>query len=70
MVIKYGKKLLVHMYNKLVKKIDAMRKSTNTVASEVADRFERVYQEHLEHQKKQRAWFKIMGIRPKLSSLA
>ncbi|MBE5107255.1 hypothetical protein IGI01_18805 [Bacillus thuringiensis] len=33
------------------KKIDAMRKSINTVASEVAHRLERDYQEHLEHQK-------------------
>ncbi|XYK94948.1 hypothetical protein ABEV81_06500 [Bacillus paranthracis] len=51
------------------KKIDAMRKSPNTIASEVADRLEREYQEHLEYQKKQSEWFEAMETNQKSDDL-
>ncbi|MCU4823261.1 hypothetical protein OCA00_16655 [Bacillus cereus] len=46
-----------------------MRKSPNTIASEVADRLEREYQEHLEYQKKQSVWFGAMETNQKPDDL-
>lgn len=42
-----------------------MRKSPNTIASEVADRLEREYQEHLEYQKKTKRMVWSNGNKPK-----